>query len=243
MLLQIRHPLGAAGRVDLVPQPRHLSEPHLLVVVDLIERPGLHDVVLEQRFEVAVEMGDCAQSEPGGLERVHLRDAGLLQMRGGAELELLAAASRAAMISGRCAPSFNPSTPFVGAPATHVARRFRRIDRAFVPARARSLEVDDSRRDDLVAIAALALFERQRVIGQGHADDRRDAVREPQLVRILGVGILRRFAGVLVQADESRQHVHAGGVDLEIGVLRLTAVRSATPGVPALRTAGSGCSR
>ena len=99
-------------------------------------------------------------------------------------------------------------------------RRVRRVHRAVLPTAAGALEVDQPGRHDLVAVAALALGERQLVLGERHADDGGDAVRQPQLERIFAVGVLRRATRVLVQADESRQHVHAGGVDLVLRILR-----------------------
>src|SRR5262249_3872343 len=91
---------------------------------------------------------------------------------------------------------------------------------AFAPAAARTLIVPDARRDDLVAGAALFLFHGDGVVVQGDAAHRGQAVREPQLVWIFGVGIFRRAAGVHVQIDEAGHHVHAGRVDLVIGFRR-----------------------
>ena len=53
----------------------------------------------------------------------------------------------------------------------------------------------------------------KRVAGERHAAHRRHAVREPQLVGVLGFGVLRRAAGVHVQVDEAGHHVHPGRVD------------------------------
>ncbi len=79
-----------------------------------------------------------------------------------------------------------------------------------------TLIVENPRRDDLVLRAAFLLFDRQRVLGERHAAHRRHAVRQPQLVRVLRVGVLRCAAGVHVQVDEARQHVHPAGVDLVV---------------------------
>ena len=86
MLLEVRLPLGTARRMNLVPQARDLAEAILLVVVVLRHRIRLDDVVLQQRFEVAVEMRHGAEAHACRLDRVHLHDAGLLQMRGRAEV-------------------------------------------------------------------------------------------------------------------------------------------------------------
>ena len=62
-LLDQRVPRLAAARMDLVPQPRHLAEAVLLVVVVLGHRIGLDAVVLQQRLEQAVVVRQRAEAE------------------------------------------------------------------------------------------------------------------------------------------------------------------------------------
>ena len=171
---------------------------------------------------MSIEVRNRAESEPGGLERVHLRDAGLLQMRRGAKLELPRTGEQGLHDLGPVRAELQSFDAVLGGPLDPRECRFRRLDRALVPARARPLEIHDARCDDFVPIAALALLDREGVIGERNADDRRYAMREPELVGVFGFGTLRRLAAMLVKADESRQHVHAGRVDFELGVLRLT---------------------
>ncbi len=230
MLLQVRDPLGAARRMNFVPQARHLSESHLLVIVDLIDGPRLDDVVLEQRFEVTVEVRDRLQSEFRGGEGVHLRDAGLLQVRGRAEVVLLGLVEQRRHDVGPLCAELEAFESVGRAPAHPLARRFRRVDRPLFPALSGALIVDQPRRDDRVAVAALPLGDGQLVIGERHATYGGDAVCEPQLERVLGVGILGRFAGVLVQADEAGQHVHPRRVDLEVRLLGRAARPQRQPG-------------
>ena len=85
VLFQVRLPLGASRLVNLVPETRDLSEAPLLVVGVHVHRPGLDRVVLQQRLEVAVEVRPRAETEARRVDRVHMRDATLLQVRGGSE--------------------------------------------------------------------------------------------------------------------------------------------------------------
>ncbi len=80
MLLQVRLPLRPARLVNFVPQPRHLPEAVLLVVVEEVHRPRLYHRIFQQRFEMPVEVRHRAQPGARGLDGVHLRDAGLLQV-------------------------------------------------------------------------------------------------------------------------------------------------------------------
>ena len=220
MFLQVRGPFRAAGRMDLVPEARDLAEAHLLVVVDLIDRPRLDDGVAQQRLEVAVEVRDGLQPELRGLERVHLRDAGLLQVRGRPHLVQLRLAEQRGHDVGTLRAELEAVDAVGLAPAHPLARLLRRLDRAAIPAGARTLVVDDARGDDLVARAPRLLADGERVVGKRDAGDGGDAVRHPQLVGVLRVRVLGRSARVHVVVDEAGHHVHAGGVDLLIGVLR-----------------------
>src|SRR5262249_33495761 len=101
------------------------------------------------------------------------------------------------------------------------ARGFRRVHRAFVPAAARSLIVEDARRDDLITGAALLLLDRELMGGERNAAHSRHDVRQPELVWIFRVGVLGLPARVRVNVNEPGQYVHPGGVNLVVGVLRL----------------------
>ena len=217
VLLEVRLPLRAARRVNLVPEARHLPEAVLLVVVVLGDRVWLDDVVLQQRFEVPVEMRHRAEAEPRRLDRVHLHDAGLRQMRGGAEAQLLRFVQQGRHDLGPLGADLQAVDAVVLRPVHPLARRLRRLRAALAPAGPRPLIVEDARRHNLVPGAALLLFHRQRVLGQRHAAHRRHAVREPQLVGVFRFRILGRAAGVHVRVDEARHHVHPGRVDLVVG--------------------------
>ena len=155
VLGEVRLPLGAARLVNLVPEPRDLAEAPLLVVGVHVDRPRLHDVVLQQRFEVAVEVRDGAEAEPRGLDRVHLRDAALLQMRGRSEAELLRLVEQRRHDLRPLGAELQAVDAVGGRPAHPLARLLGRVDGALVPAAARPLVVEDARRDDLVLLAAL----------------------------------------------------------------------------------------
>ncbi len=105
-------------------------------------------------------------------------------------------------------------------PADVLARDFWRGHAAFVPTTPRALVVVDARRDDLVPLAALLVADRYAVVAKRHATNGRHAVRQPQLVGVLRLRILRGAAGVHVHVDEARHEVHAGGIDFEVGILR-----------------------
>ena len=141
------------------------------------------------------------------------------------------------MISGRSAPSFRPSTPLACAQRTHSCAFSGVLGVPLPQPDARALVVEDARRDDLVARAALLLLHRERVVGERHAAHRRHAVGEPQLVRVLRVGVLGRAAGVHVQVDEAG---HARTCRSRRSRSRPSGSRfgrSGSPGVPALRIA------
>jgi hypothetical protein len=55
-------------------------------------------------------------------------------------------------------------------------------------------------------------------------------VGQPQLVGILGLGVLRRAAAVHVHVDEAGHQVHAGRVELVVGLLRGTIRPERQPG-------------
>ena len=100
-----------------------------------------------------------------------------------------------------------------------------------------ALVVEDARRDDLVLLAALLLADGELVrAGERDAAHGRDAVRQPQLVGVLDLRVLRRSAGVHVHVDEAGEEIHAGAVDLVIG--RLSAAASRARAALALRHAG-----
>ncbi len=220
VLLEVGLPLGAAGLVDLVPEPGDLTETPLLVAGVHVDGPGLDDEILEQRFEVTVEMRHGVEAEPRGLDRVHLRDAALLQVRGGPEPDFLRLIQQSRHDVRTLGSELQSVDAIGGGPLDVLARHLRRGDRALVPAGTRPLEVHDAGSDDLVARGALLLLDREGVRAHRHAAHRGDAVRQPQLVGVFGLGVLRRTAGVHVHVDEPGQHVHARRVELVVRVLR-----------------------
>ena len=137
VLREVRLPLGAAGLVDLVPEPRHLAEAELLVVVVHLRGPRLDLVVLEQRFEVSVEMRDRAEPELRGGERVHLRDAALLEMRDGSQAELLPLVEQRRHDRRRVGDELHAVDAVRRAPAHPRACFLRRVDRTVGPGRGR----------------------------------------------------------------------------------------------------------
>ena len=123
-------------------------------------------------------------------------------------------------MSGRSGAKLQTVDPVFGRPLDVRARLLRRIDAALVPAAARTLVVEDPRRDDLVLRAAFLVFHRQRVAAERDAANGGHAMREPQLVGVLGFLVLGRAAGMDVHIDEARHQVHAGRVDLVVRLRR-----------------------
>ena len=220
MLLEIRLPLRAAGLVDLVPEPRDLSEAELLVVVVHLRRPRLDLVVLEQRLEVSVEVRDGAEPELRRGQGVHLRDALLLEMRHRSQAVFLGFVEQRRHDVRRVCDELHAVHAVGRAPAHPLARFFGRVDRSLVPRQARPLIVEDARRDDLVRRAALFFRKRVRLRTQLDAPPRRNAVRHPQLEDVFGLGRLVRVADVLMQVDEAGQQEHARRVDFVVGLRR-----------------------
>ena len=157
VFFEIRLPLRASRCVNLVPQPRHLAEAPLLVARVHVDRPGLDDVVLQQRFEVAVEVRDGAEPEARGLDRVHVRDAALLEVRSGAKLVHLGGVEQSRHDLGLFGAKLQSIDSVFRRPLDVGPCLLGRVDRALVPAAARTLVVVDPGRHDLVFRAALLL--------------------------------------------------------------------------------------
>ena len=219
VLLQVRGPLGAARRVDLVPEPRDLAEAPLLVVVVHVGRPGLHDVVAHQGLEVPVEVRDRLQTHARGLDGVELCHTRLTKVGHRAEAQGPACREEFLGNLGARGEQLDAVHPVLHRPCHPRPRLLGRVHGALIPAAAGGLVVEHPGRDDLVARAAIPLAHRHRMRGERHAAHGGHAVGHPQLVDVLGLGVLGRPSDVNVVVDDARHDVHAGGVDLEIGIL------------------------
>ena len=208
-------PRLAAARVDLVPELGDLGEAVRLVVVVVVGRVGLHGVLGEERVEEAVEVLRPMQAEAGRVAHVHARQAGLREVGRRAQLELAGAADERLHDLGVFGEELQAVCALAGGPGHPLARLLRRGDRAAQPAVAvaRSGVDDDPRRGDLVARAAPALAHRPVERAGGDAADGGDAMGQPELVDVFGVGRLAAPTGVDVAVDEARHHVEAGAVD------------------------------
>ena len=227
-------PFLAAARVDLVPQPRHLGEAVRLVVVVVVGRIRLDAVVGQQRVEQAVEVLGAVQAEAGGVTQVHPRQPGLGEVRRRPELQLARPGDQRPHHLGILGEQLEPVGALGRDPGDPLARLLGRRDRPAEPAvaGARPGVDDDPGRGDLVAGAAGALAQRP-VEGAGrHAADRRDAVRQPQLVDVLRVRRLAPAAGVDVAVDEAGHDVEAGAVDLPGGAARTRVGADGQVGIP-----------
>ena len=154
-------PFVAALRVDHVPLARNLAETVLLVGVVHVGRPGLHVGVVVERLEEAVIVGDGAEAQPRGVDRVHLRDAQLCEVGGAAEAELVGFVEERLHDFGRVRHKLDPVNALIGRPANPFARLLRGADGAAVPALPGALVDEHARGGDLVVRAALALGERE----------------------------------------------------------------------------------
>ena len=221
--LDERVPLLAAARVNLVVQPRHLAEAMLLVVVVLVHRERLDGVILQQRLEQAVVVGQRAEAEARGVAGVHSRDAHLIEVRRRAEVELLRLVEQRRHDLRIVGAELQAVDALLRGKADPLARRLRRLRLRPIPALAaeRAVIREDPRRDDLVLRRQLALVQVPVHRSARHAADGRDAVRHPQLVDVFGIARLAA-AAVHVRVDEARHQVHAGAVDLP-GALRRAA--------------------
>ena len=220
-LLHHRVPLVRARR-DHVPLTRHLAESMLLVVGVVVGGVGLHAVVVVHRLEEPVVVGHRVEADTGRVERVHLRHAALPEVR-----------RRAHAVLVRLVDEGGHDVRWVRAQFEAVGLAFRRVPdplarrrvvgyvgAVVVGAGSRSYEADHARRDDRVLFRTLAFMDRELEAAMADAARRRDAVAHPQLVAVLGVRGLARAAGVGVQVDEPGHQVHAGAVDLVVGVAR-----------------------
>jgi hypothetical protein len=161
-------------------------------------------------------MGHGAEAHPRRLDRVHLHDAGLLQMRGRAHAELLGVLTVDLHEIRPLGAELQAVDAIRVRPLDVRMRLLRGLRDAFAPSGAGTLIVEDARRDDFVLGAAFLLLDREHVVSERHAANRRHSVRHPQLVGVLGVGVLRRAPRVHVEIDEAGHHVHPGGVDLVV---------------------------
>ncbi len=227
VLCQVRFPLRAARRVDLVPEPSHLAEAPLLVVVVHVHRPRLDDVVSEQGFEVAVEVSDRAEAETRRVDGVHLPHAVLREMGGGTQAKLVRLVEQGGH-DGRPVRAELQAVELVGVLPNPRAGGF---GRAGVT---RTLVIEDPRCDDLVLLTARLLAHGERLRRQRHAAHGGHPVREPQLVGVLDLRVFRGTAAVHVQIHEARQQVHARPIDDVLRVWR----RAALPPRHARRSGG-----
>ena len=168
---------------------------------------------------MAVEVRYRAQAEARRVDRVHLRHASLPQVSGGSQAVFLGLLEQRRHELRPVRAELQAVDAVLRRPANPGARLLRRVDGSAVPATSRPLIVEDPGRHDLVAGAAVLLFDGNLVRRQPDAAHRRDPVGHPQLVRILGIRVLGRSAGVHVQVDKPRHHVHPGGIDLMVGIL------------------------
>src|SRR3982750_41415 len=105
-------------------------------------------------------------------------------------------------------------------PAHPGARLIRRGHGALPPSGTRPLVDDISGRGDLVLRAPLLLVHGVGEAREGNAAHRRYAVREPELVVVLGLRRFQRRPLMDVEVDDPWQDVHARGVDLARRALR-----------------------
>ena len=99
-------------------------------------------------------------------------------------------------------------------------------------------------RDDLVPRAAVLLARRELVAGQRYAADRGHAVREPELVGVLGLRVLRRPARMDVQIDEARAgHTYPSRRSRSRAARARGWSASAAPACRHCESRRSGCSR
>ena len=169
---------------------------------------------------MTVEVGDRAKPEPCGLDRVHLGDAALLQMRCRSEPELFRLVQQRGHDVRPFGTELQPIDAVRRRPAHVLTSLVRRIDSTLRPSASGALVVVDSRGDDLVLLAALLLANSDGVGRERHTAHRGHAVRQPELVRVLRIRIFRRAAGVDVHIDEAREQVHPRRVDFMIGLRR-----------------------
>ncbi len=207
-------PLRGAGFVGFVVQTSHLRKAVVLVVVVHLGRPWLNFEVLQQRFEVTVEMCHRAQAELRGGECVHLRDTALFEVGGGTQPEFLRLVEQGRHDGWRVGDEFHAVHAVLLAPAHPLTCHLGRGDRAARPAISRTLVVEDAGGDDRVGVGAGLLRCGVRLGTEFDAATGRDAVGHPQLERVLGLGRLRRTAHMHVQVHKTRQQIHARAVDL-----------------------------
>ncbi|HXV61574.1 MAG TPA: hypothetical protein VEK15_12830 [Vicinamibacteria bacterium] len=113
-----------------VPLARHLSETRLLVGVVVIRWPGLDVAAVVERFEDAVEVGHRAEPEPGGIDRVHLGDTLLREVRRRSEAELLRLVEERLHDVGRIGSELQAVNPGLRRHAHPLARLLWRFDGA-----------------------------------------------------------------------------------------------------------------
>ena len=159
-------------------------------------------------------MRDGLEPEGSRLVGIHHHDASLLKVRRRAQVELL----RLIEQRGHEIGTFRAELEAVGAvrldPPHPGARLLGRRHRALSPPRARALIHHVPRRRDLVPGAPLLLVNGIREAGERYAAHSRYAVREPELVVVLGFRRFLRRALMYVEIDDAGHDVHALGVDL-----------------------------
>ena len=213
--------------MDLVPDVGDAAKAHLFVVEIIIGRRVLGAAVLEQRFEMAIEMRDGAKPGGGGIAGVEFGDIGLRQMRDGAEPELFGLVDGGAVDFGgfiAAIEEFDAVDAGFRRPAHPFARLFRGLYAAARPAGAEGLIDIEARRADLAGRAAAFVVERMGGIAaeERHAAHRGDAMRQPQAIGIAWVIGLFGVTIMAVHVDESGHDIHAGGIDFAGGAARFT---------------------
>src|SRR5262249_42569528 len=156
-------PLLRSRRRGLLPQPPGLTESILLVVIVVRRWETLDRPLREQRLREPIPVLHAAETEARGVENVRARDAHLREMRRRSEVLLVRLVEKRGEDVGiehrvAAAQNLDAGRAFLRHPLHELARLLGRIDAAAVPhLLAREDERHDTRRDDLVLRAAIAL--------------------------------------------------------------------------------------
>ena len=220
-------PLLAPGLGGLVPEASHVAEAVLLVVVVVVEGPGLNGVVGEHGLEEPVVVRHHVQPHARRVDRGHARHAHLVEVGDGLQVELVRLVDERGhdlrVVGAQLEAIYGLALDFLRCgPAHPLARVLGGVERTSAPALAAAgANVREHvGRDD-------GVFGRHRLFAQlplepavGDAAGRGDPVSQPELVDVLALRGLRDAPGVSVHVHEAGEQEHPLAVDLMIAGVR-----------------------
>ena len=220
-------PLLASGLCGLEPEAPHVAEAVLLVVVVVVEWPGLDGVVGEHGLEEPVVVCHHVQPHARRVDRGHACHAHLVEVGDGLQVEPVRLVDEGGhdlgVVRAQLQAVDGLAFDFLRCGPLHpLARGFRGVDRASAPALAAAgphIRVHVGRDDGVVG--------RHRLLAQlpleppmGHAARRGDPVSQPELVDVLALRGLGGAPGVGVHVHEAGEQEHPLAVDLVIARIR-----------------------